>query len=169
MLFRSPVIQIVRNHPVYQTQEARQQIEWLAQRRGPTDVVLVWYWAAPAFEWYAPRYGLATSNTIAGGCWPAEPRNFLHDLESLRGRPRVWLLVQAAFRPEAKLLFEFADQIGTRLEGVSWRPDLETRLYDFSDTMRLQRASASTFPVPQTRPSRFHLMSCPLGLFTIRE
>ena len=164
-LVAAPVVCIVVNPPVYPTEPVRQQFEWLATRWRPGDIVQVFYWAAPGLSWYAARHGLASAEIVWGGCWPAEPLRFLQDIDQVRGRPRVWLVIEAATRPQAKLVVAYADRIGIRRDGMTIAPYIATWLYDFSDSTRLRHASADSFPVSMTTPTRFHLLSCPLGLF----
>jgi hypothetical protein len=156
---------IIRNHPTYRLQEMGPLLEWVKARRRPGDVVYVWYRAVPNVVWYGPRHGLAASDIVEGGCWMAEPGGFLRDLDRVRGRPRVWLVLTGGTLAEARMMLEYAGQIGVRGEGRNMaasfpRYHLEAWLYDFSDSTRLAGTSAAQFPVNLPVPARAEVMAC---------
>jgi hypothetical protein len=148
----------------------RQVYTWLMNHRHEGDAMLVWYRAAPALAWYGASYGLTTGDIVRGGCWPGEPRGFLRDLDRMRGRPRVWLLVEPSGMEEVKLMIRYADLIGVRHDGSYSEPvGLQVWLYDFSDSTRLQRASAASFPVSLPPAARFRVIACTAGPLATRS
>jgi hypothetical protein len=156
---------IIRYRPPYRIQEMDTLLEWLTAHRRPGDVVYVWYRSVPNLLWYGPRHGLGESDVVEGGCWVAEPRGFLREIDRLRGRPRVWIVLTGTSLPEARLMMEYAGQIGIRGEGRRMpasfpRYHLEAWLHDFSDSTRLATTSAEQFPVRLPAPARHELMAC---------
>ncbi|MEO8624669.1 MAG: hypothetical protein ABI625_26540 [bacterium] len=156
---------VIENRPTYRLQEMRGLLDWVASQRRPGDAVFVWYRAAPNVQWYRERTGIAASDIVEGGCWLTEPRNFLRDLDKVRGRPRVWIVITGASLPEGKLLLSYAGQIGVRGEGKSMptsfpRYHVDAWLYDFSDATRLASASSETFPIKLPRPATTEVMAC---------
>ena len=154
------VIHVCVHPPVYQTQRPRQQMAWLAQHRRPGDVLLVSYWAIPAFEWYGPRYGLTAEPVRLGGCWLTQPRNFLRDIEGLKGTPRAWIVMAQGRQAEEQLMLAYANTIGRRLESAWFDIGAMDAIYDFSDPALWGRASAATYPVNLPGHPDFYLMSC---------
>jgi hypothetical protein len=57
-----------------------------------TDVLYVYCGAKPAFEFYAPFYGLDAANPVYGIWARNEPEKYLADVDQLRGHERVWFL-----------------------------------------------------------------------------
>lgn len=169
-----PLERIVRSHPVYRTQESRPLFEWVAARSRLDDPMFVWYRAGPHFGWYAPRYGLTNRGTVAGGCWVTTPRRFLEDLDRVRGRARVWLIVAGLAAPEAQLLLRYADSIGVQQEGlriagsVPGFGPMAAWLYDLSDPKRLLQASAADFEVPPASRRKASAMACTVGPLSAR-
>ena len=66
----------------------------------PGDAVWAYYGAGQAFEYYRRTIPLKADVTL-GRCDRGDPRNYLEQVDSQRGRSRVWVLaahMSAAFR-----------------------------------------------------------------------
>jgi hypothetical protein len=169
LVLAAPVVRLVSSPPVYRVQQARPLFEWLAAHRRTGDALFIWFRAGPHFAWYGPRYQLTTGEVVRGGCWLGTPRRFLVDLDQLRGRARVWLVMAGVGAPEANLLVQYADSIGVRREGTRFAGSvpgslpMETLLYEFGDSTRLRRASAESFPIPSATARTRLVTSCRLG------
>jgi hypothetical protein len=76
-------------HPIAR-EEIRELVAILRRDARPDDVVYVYYGAAPAFDYYAPRpawrvrYGVNARR---------EPQRYAADVDCLAGEPRVWVLL----------------------------------------------------------------------------
>ena len=96
-------------------EESRPVLEQVAEHYRVGDVTYLAFTSEPAFQYYAPRVGLAHAKTTSGGLNRQQVHN---DLDSLRGR-RVWLFLahgmtlRGGVDNEAWLL-EFADSLGER-------------------------------------------------------
>jgi hypothetical protein len=125
----------------------------LAAVRRPGDAVYVYYGAIPTFAFYAD-----TTGTVRGGChrddWPA----YLHELDALRGRPRVWLVVAHAFDrngvQEDSLLVRYLSATGRAVLTMEARDAFAT-LYDLSDAR-----NAVNFHAPASIRARRPNLQC---------
>ena len=70
-------------------------MQYVGENRLPEDIVYVYHSSDPAFNYYAPFYGLDNGNVLIG--FETVQRNlalqhFFEDVESLRGKDRVWFI-----------------------------------------------------------------------------
>lgn len=127
------------------------------------DAVWVYYGAGQAFQYYIKRIPLAGDIHI-GDCNRVDPREYLHQVDVVRGRPRVWVLMahgSGAFRfDERKLLTDYLETIGTRLDDFHAPAEdnsprrAEVILYDLSRGDKLAVSSADRFEIRNPYPSR---------------
>ena len=57
-----------------------------------TDLIYIYYGARCAFEFYAPQYGFARNDYIAGLSARNDPAKYLQDIDNLKGNQRVWFV-----------------------------------------------------------------------------
>ena len=142
--------------PPYQLDDVKSALAHVAARRQPEDRMYVYYGAAPAVAYYAPRYGLEPRAYDVGGCHRGDGRRYFEELDTFRGQPRVWVVI--AHSPstlgEGTDIAGYLDAIGHRREAfvapsrtMGVAPPVEVFLYDLSDGERLTRAAAAAFPV----------------------
>ncbi len=90
-----------------------------------------------------------------GECSAADPRQYLHQLDRLRGSQRAWIVATHTQREgELEMMLEYLDAIGRRLDSLVVRGSRNYAvehasgfLYDLSDSQRLNLASSETYPV----------------------
>ncbi|HEU4643018.1 MAG TPA: glycosyltransferase family 39 protein, partial [Gemmatimonadaceae bacterium] len=132
-------------------EEIRPVMRWVAAHRQPGDAVYVYYGAARAFEFYAPSLGFARGDYRLGRCSRADWHGYIEDLDALRGRDRVWLVLAHPFHKagidEDSLFLGYLARIGRPLATVS-APGALARLYDLGDTTRARAAAAGFSPQP---------------------
>ncbi len=143
--------------PPFDNEPMKPVLDYLRGRRQPGDAVYVYYGAALAVTFYAPRYGLSRDAYAVGGCHRGDSREYLRELDAFRGRPRVWVLLTHAgpALKEREDVFAYLDAIGVERERLVAEPrgvgrnllPAEAHLYDLSDGERLDDASAETFPL----------------------
>ena len=143
--------------PVYITEHMKPVLSHLRERRRPGDAVYVYYGAAPAVTFYGERYGLARGDYAVGGCNRGDTRRYLRELDSFRGRSRVWVLVThaGARLREREDILAYLDAVGTRNDalviesrGVGRRlPPAAVYLYDLSAGEKSSAVDAATFPL----------------------
>ena len=125
----------------------------MARLRQPDDAVYVYYGAVPTFEYYADTTGITR-----GGChrtdWPA----YLRELEPMRGRKRVWLVVAHEFEGngvrEDSLLVRYLNATGRAYLTIRARSAF-AMLYDLSGP-----ANAVDISAPRSTHVRQPNLSC---------
>jgi len=142
--------------PVYRREEIAPAVAYLRTNTQPGDLTYVYYGGVPAFEFYA-RERLDSASYVIGRCHRGDPRQYLLELDVLRGRPRAWLLFahELPRLRERALLLRYLDAIaGVRDSVIVRGRDLDGQptsvslyLYDLSDSVRLASASARSFPI----------------------
>jgi hypothetical protein len=147
--------------PPYRVEDVKQVLGYVQARRQPSDEVYVYYASAPVVSVYDAAFGFARGAYAVGGCHRGNSRRYFEELDTFRGRPRVWVIVTHSLPGyrEREDIVAYLDAIGTRADDVnvpsraiSGEPlPAEGFLYDLSATGRLARADAASFAV--TGPS----------------
>jgi len=159
------VLALAGQPPVYHHEETRPLFEELARRRRPGDVVYVFHVARHALRYYGPRTGIDPAGVVVGGCHRGDLPAYLAEIDGLRGRPRVWILIAHAQRglSEQATIRAYADRIGRRAQSYA-TPDGDREstldLYDLSDPEKLGRTSAADFPLPPVNLSLARRLGC---------
>jgi hypothetical protein len=153
-LVASPVRTLLTAPPPFFRDDVRPIMTYLKSNAREGEPLYV-YWGA----WHAWQvYGRLSPSMelIMGGCPRDYPRGHLHELDSMRGSPRAWILFTRVYDlPTQHLMLSYLDAIGVRQDSLSQTPPDGDRSsavtlfsYDLSDTTRLSAASAASFPVP---------------------
>ena len=149
------VYPIAMNPPPYRTEHIKPVLSYVQSRWQPNDSFYIYYGAAPAMAYYAARYGLARGDYVVGGCHRGDSRRYLQEIDTFRGRSRVWFLITHSiphYREHEDIL-NYLDAIGVRKEQFvvasyalarTPRP-AEVYLYDLSDAGKLATAAAASF------------------------
>lgn len=158
---------LARTPPAYYTEHMKPVLAYVRERRRPDDAVYVYYGAAPAVTFYGPRYGLGRGDYLVGGCHRGDGRRYLRELDTLRGRSRVWLIMTHAgprFREREDIL-AYLDAAGTRLDGFAVESHgvatnllpAEAYLYDLSGGREASAGAADAFRLtgPSSPGERF--------------
>jgi len=124
-------------------------------RTRPADRLYVYYGGRQAFEWYRDRFPFADDHVVRGGCYRPAWREYLRELDALRGTGRVWVLV---IRPgdvngvrEGAVIERYADAIAPRI-GRWGAKDAFVLLYDFGGVPPLAGPPAAWHPPPRALP-----------------
>lgn len=149
------VYPILATPPPHYNEPIKPVLSYLRERRQTGDAIYVYYGAALAVTFYSERYGLERGEYAVGGCHRGDARQYLRELDTFRGRTRVWILLTHAgpALSEREDILAYLDAIGTRKEGLSIGPrgvgrnllPAEAHLYDLSVAERLDDASSDTF------------------------
>jgi hypothetical protein len=67
-------------------------MSYMSEKSLSTDLIYVYYGADPAFEFYAPLYGLDRKNYVVGIFARQRPAKYLEDVDKLIGNQRVWFV-----------------------------------------------------------------------------
>jgi hypothetical protein len=167
LLTLPPAIGFALQPRVQFLEETRPLLARLSVARRDGDAVYVYYGARRAFAYYAPRTGLDPGGVVMGGCHRPDPRSYLHEIDALRSRPRLWIFFAhtGAELAELKLIRAYLSEIGRQRE-VFKTPGAELDLYDLSDPALLSAGSADTFPVPAPDPRVLEAFVCDHGPVT---
>jgi hypothetical protein len=122
----------------------------------PADYLYVYHGDAQQFLYYAPRFQFTTADYTLGTCARGSARRYLREVDSLRGRARVWVVLTRE-DSEAGIFMRYLDALGTRTETVFDRPSHDLRqggitfasLYDLTDSPRAALVAADRFPLPE--------------------
>lgn len=155
------VYTVAATPPAYHTEHMKPVLSYMQDRRQPGDGIYVYYGAAPAVTFYELQYGLGRSEYAVGGCHRGDGRRYLQELDTFRGRSRVWVLLTHAgprYREREDIL-AYLDTIGTRKDGLVVESHgvsrnllpAEAYLYDLSIDHKLANGAADSFPL--TGPS----------------
>jgi hypothetical protein len=165
----APIYAIATALPPLWLQHLRPVVEHMVARREPGDAVYVFYGAGQAFHYYSGRYGLTLDTTVMGHCSIGAPREYLRQLDQLRGRNRVWVVLTHDQRlgKEYAVIIDYLDRIGRRIEtvevpGSSGRP-MEAAagyLYDLSDPTLLSKSSSRTHAIADDMLSSSERWDC---------
>jgi hypothetical protein len=151
-----PAWAVIRNPPPYMPEHVRPALEHLRAEWRPGDTLYVYYGVRLAYLFYAPVFDLETHEHVLGECARESPRSYLRQLDTLRGRARVWVLLahDLPLFGEGRLIFDYLDAIGRPLERTDFRfhgssQAVVLAAYDLSDPDRLSVMTSEAFPVPE--------------------
>lgn len=149
-------VAIVQERPPRRPEHLRPVMQHVSDHLQAGDAVWVYYGARGAFDYYRRRIPINADVTI-GDCNRFDPRAYLHQVDVVRGRRRVWVIAAhfgAMFRfDERGLLTAYLDTIGTRRDFFEGAPEdvpasaATVALYDLSSPEKLSTASAEMFPL----------------------
>jgi hypothetical protein len=158
LLILAPVYAAATTLPPFWLQHLRPILEHVQAEFRPGDAIFVHYGAGQAFHYYSGRLRLPSDRVVIGRCSAVQPREYLRQIDVLRGFSRVWVIVTFHVTREAALLVEYLDSIGRRLDKVvapiSGTQVLEGAfgyLYDLSDSDQSSSVSWDTYEVPASR------------------
>ncbi len=147
--------------PAYRDEDVEAVLSRVQPLRRLGDVIYVYYGAAPAVTFYGARYGIARAEYRIGGCHRGDGRRYLEELDTFRGRSRVWVLITHALPRyhEREDMLAYLDAIGSRRDEIVAPSQVvgrspfpaEAYLYDLDGTNRSMDVRAWLFPV--TGPS----------------
>jgi Dolichyl-phosphate-mannose-protein mannosyltransferase len=148
---------VLRRLPTYRLQQVRRVSQVLASHRQEGSPLYVYYGIVPEFSYYGPQYGLVNRSTIIGTCHRGDTREYLREIDKLRGAGDVWFLLgnSLPLYHEGDDIVRYLDAIGVRRfvyidEARTYGfyvPAVEAIEYDLSDPTKGRSVSAETFPV----------------------
>jgi hypothetical protein len=147
-LLAADVLIGLRNLP-FVREELRPVVQYLATHRRPDDPIYVYYGGLHAFRYYAERAGIPPAAYRVIACRRGAWTRYLTALDSLRGSPRLWLVLSHAFNKagvrEDSLVLGYLARIGRRLDDFT-APGATVQLFDLSDSTRAAAARAFVIP-----------------------
>jgi hypothetical protein len=166
------VVPVAKLPPPYRVEDVKNVLEQVQTQRQSGDDIYVYYGAAPVMSVYDSVLGLSRRAYLVGGCHRGDTRGYLHELDTFRGNPRVWVILTHSLLVyrEREDILSYLDTIGTRLDyvrvdsraiGRALSP-AEAVLYDLSRAPRLASMSAESF-VPTGRVGLDSRLPCTNG------
>jgi hypothetical protein len=70
----------------------RPALSYLNKHRRPSDKIYIHYASLPAFEYYAPDFGVNEGDYIKGRSSEKEPGKYWNDFVRARNRGKVWFV-----------------------------------------------------------------------------
>lgn len=96
----------------------RPTMAYLQENRKPDDAIYIYYWAVPAFRYYAPLYGFSENDFVAGNDYATNPPGLLTEADQFKGRKRVWVLFSHVYEKgtynEKDALLAHLNDMGTK-------------------------------------------------------
>ena len=139
----------------YTPHDLRPAMRALAQHSRPGDRLYVFYGARQAFALDRHNFPLPDSAIVLGVCHRPEWREYLRELDALRGKSRLWVLV---VHPqvvngvrEGALIESYLEEVAPRL-GKWGKKDAFLMLYDMRLVQPLRRDPAAWHPPPRAQP-----------------
>lgn len=138
---------LVKAPPPYYYHELPRVLAHVQAQWQQGDAMYVFFAARNSMRFYGPRYGFTPDRYQQGRCHRGDPHGYLTELDAMRGRSRVWVLVMHdAGRDHARAeILHYLDGIGAQKDSiVIVGPPLPPAtvgaygyLYDLSDTVKL--------------------------------
>lgn len=113
-------------------------MSYLQTNHKPGDVVYVYYWAVPAFRYYAPFYKFSEGDFMAGNDYEANHAGLLAEIDQYKSQKRVWILFSHVYEEkggynEKDALLAHLNEIGVkRREFIAPGTSVYLYLYDLS-------------------------------------
>lgn len=127
-------------------EEIRPVIAYLKAHHQHGDLVYLYYASEGAFRYYSERYGFEDDDYIVGIESRDDWRNYMKELDRLRGHNRVWILFSHVYKGEGaseeKLFLYYLDSLGERLDYFR-ATGAAVYLYDLAQSSVLPTAKAS--------------------------
>jgi hypothetical protein len=151
--------------PSYPDKDIRDVFAYVQARRQPEDAVYAFYNAGHAIAYYGPQYDLLPQDVVIGVCPGSNTRRLLNELDSFRGKPRLWVIISHAVGPfrEREAMLGYLTAMGTQRDSIvisRSRLSSSAYLYDLSDATRLRAVSADTHILP-ARENGIREFPCP--------
>lgn len=111
----------------YNGADLKPVMEYVANHRSSSETIYVYHSADPAFNYYAPLYGIDAENVLIGYDTPQKRvalKGFFDDVKKLQGHDRVWFIFSDIFdcggcEGDMQLFYvEHLNGVGTMLDSV---------------------------------------------------
>ena len=139
----------------YTPHDLRPAVRAFARHSHPDDRLYVFYGARQAFALDRDQFSLPDSAIVLGACHRPQWREYLRDIDALRGTSRLWVLI---VHPqvvngvrEGALIENYLEDVAPRL-GKWGSKDAFVMLYDMRVVQPLGRDPATWHPPPRALP-----------------
>lgn len=116
----------------------RPALAYLRENRKPGDTIYVYYWAVPAFRYYAPFYGFSEDDFVAGKDYENNPLGLLPEVDRFKGQKRTWVLFSHVYEKgdynEKDALLAHLNEMGVKKrEFIKPGTSVSLYLYDLTE------------------------------------
>jgi hypothetical protein len=116
-------------------------LSYLKERKQDGDVLYLYYGTKPMFKYYQGKYGFVDGDYIVGIKSRKVVRNYIEDLEKLRGQKRVWVVFSHTFSRggvnEKSFFLYNLDNMGKQIDAFE-TPGAAVYLYDLTERGELE-------------------------------
>jgi hypothetical protein len=100
-LLYAPLTDAAQNfvNPKY-PEHIRPAMAYLRENRKSSDSIYVYYWAVPAFRYYAPLYGFTANDFTAGNDYETNPPGLPTETDQFKGQKRVWFVFSHVYEKD---------------------------------------------------------------------
>ncbi|MBN9389429.1 MAG: hypothetical protein J0I20_15480 [Chloroflexi bacterium] len=112
-------------------EELRPVLAYYQANRQPDDLLYVYYGAGSAFQYYQDTLGLGQNCCIMGVGSRDDWSQYARDLDKLKGKSRVWVVLSHVVNNEETFFKYYLDQTGKELDALQ-TPGSMIYLYDLS-------------------------------------
>jgi hypothetical protein len=103
-------------------EEIRPVMAYLEENRQADDVIYVYYGAIPAFQYYAPSYGIDSKDYVIGTAGRDDPQKYVQDLDKFGGSSRLWIVFSHVYDwdeiDERRFILDYLDTVGRKIDGT---------------------------------------------------
>ena len=96
----------------------RPTMAYLKENYRKGDLIYVYYYTEPAFRFYAPKFGFASEQYIAGTRHQDNPESYLREIDKLDGNKRVWIIFSHVYErgdfSERDYMLDYLNSIGNK-------------------------------------------------------
>ena len=114
-------------------EEIKPVINYIRENKQNDDVLFLYYGAIPAYKYYSKIFNIDNNHYIEGVISRKNWKNYLNQLDKLRGNKRVWVLFSHVCTwegvDEEKLFLWYLNSIGTKMDAYK-SVDASVYLYD---------------------------------------
>jgi len=149
-----PILAIALNPPPYTAEPFKPVLAYVQAHRQPGDRVYVYSNAYQAIARYGGRYGMPVGTYDAGTCDETSTGPYLLDVDRYRGARRLWVIGSSVpdFRPARQAIGKYLRTIGVVRDSIQRKSvapldPVSAELYDLSDSVRLNNATAAALAV----------------------
>jgi hypothetical protein len=131
-------------------------LEEIKSKWRPADHLYVYHGDAQQFLYYQDRFSFTPEDYTLGVCSRGSDRRYLHEIDGLRGRQRVWMLLTRD-DAEAAVFTKYLDAVGVRTDNVRVKKEEDpgywnttfAYLYDLTASPDSATVSAGHFELPE--------------------
>jgi len=116
-------------------EEIKPVLSYIKKNKQSGDLIYLYYASRVAFKYYSESYGFKDNDYIVGVSSRYNPKNYIDDLDKLRGNKRIWILFSHVFLRvvnEEEFFLNHLNSIGRKVDSFK-APGASVYLYDLRE------------------------------------